>query len=74
MIVKDQPTAWQLFIAMHGSIVPKIIGKILWVALISAVVVAVDRFVLGLPHVSIVAMGIFGVALPISGVPQQRGL
>ncbi|MDF3416089.1 hypothetical protein HKX54_16565 [Sulfitobacter sp. M57] len=65
MIVRDQPAAWQLLFAMQGSIIPKIIGKILFVTVISAVVFVVDRFVFGLPHVSIAAMGIFGVALSL---------
>jgi len=65
MIVKEQPSAMQLFFAMQSSIVPKIIWKILGVFLISIIVLIVDIFVFRMPHFSIAAMGIFGVALSL---------
>lgn len=65
MIVRDQPSSLQLFFVMQGSVVPKIIGRIVGVALLSVVVLLVDRHVVTLPHVSIAAMGIFGVALSL---------
>jgi ion channel-forming bestrophin family protein len=65
MIVRDHPSTLQLFFVMHGSIVPRIIGKMLGVALLSLGVLLVDQHVTPLPHISIAAMGIFGVALSL---------
>ena len=65
MIVRDHPTALQLFFVMQGSIVPKIIGRIFGVALLSVIVLLVDQHIQTLPHISIGAMGIFGVALSL---------
>jgi len=64
MIIKEQPSVVHLFFTMQGSIVPKIRGNILSIALISVVVLILDD-VLPLPHFSISAMGIFGVALSL---------
>ncbi len=65
MIVRDQPSALQLFFVMQGSIVPKIIGKIIGIGLLSVAVLLVDRHLVPLPRISIAAMGIFGVALSL---------
>ena len=62
MIVKEQPTAMELFTTMHGSIVPQIVTKILSIAVISVVVLIIDGLFVPLPHISISAMGIFGIA------------
>lgn len=65
MIVRDYPSALQLFFVMQGSVVPKIIGRIIGVALLSVVVLLIDQHVVTLPHISIGAMGVFGVALSL---------
>ena len=65
MIVREPPSLIQLLFVMRGSIVPKIAGRVLAFALIAAVVAWVDAAVLPLPHVSIAAMGIFGIALSL---------
>lgn len=65
MIVRDQPSALKLFFVLQGSIVPNIIGRIIGVAVLTAVVLLVDQHLVELPHVSIAAMGIFGVALSL---------
>jgi len=65
MIVRDQPSALKLFFVLQGSIVPNIIGRIIGVAVLTAVVLLVDLHFVELPHVSIAAMGIFGVALSL---------
>ncbi len=65
MIVRDQPSALKLFFVLQGSIVPNIIGRIIGVAVLTAVVLLVDLHLIELPHVSIAAMGIFGVALSL---------
>lgn len=65
MIVKDQPSALQLFFAMQGSIVPKISVKLFFIATLSLAIFLLDRSVMPLPRISITAMGIFGVALSL---------
>ncbi|MDF1727362.1 MAG: bestrophin family ion channel [Sulfitobacter sp.] len=65
MIVRDHPSSLQLFIVMQGSIVPKVIGKIVGIAFLTTAVLFVDMYVVALPHISIAAMGIFGVALSL---------
>ncbi len=65
MIVREHPSSLQLFFIMQGSVVPKLLGKIIIVALLSVLVLVVDEHVVMLPHISIPAMGIFGVALSL---------
>ncbi len=65
MIVREHPSTLKLFFVMQGSVVPKIIGRIIGIGLLSVIVVLIDRYVIPLPHISIAAMGIFGVALSL---------
>ncbi|MBI6630973.1 bestrophin family protein [Pontibaca salina] len=65
MIVRESPSSLKLFFVMQGSVVPKIYGRIISVALLSAIVLLIDQHVVTLPHISIGAMGIFGVALSL---------
>ncbi|QCO55580.1 hypothetical protein EOK75_07350 [Pseudorhodobacter turbinis] len=65
MIVRDSPSSLKLFFVMQGSVVPKIIGRIIGVALLSVLVLLIDQHVVTLPRISIGAMGIFGVALSL---------
>lgn len=65
MIVREHPSTLKLFFVMQGSVVPKIIGRIIGIALLSVVVMLLDQYVVTLPHISIGAMGIFGVALSL---------
>lgn len=65
MIVRDTPSLIQLLLVMQGSVVPRIAGRILAFALFALAVLLVDRHIVALPHVSIPAMGVFGVALSL---------
>lgn len=65
MIVRELPSTLRLFFVLQGSILPKIYGKIISVALLSVIVLVMDAHVAPLPHISIAAMGIFGVALSL---------
>ena len=65
MIVLDQPSALRLFFVMQGSIVPRILRNILAVAALSAAILSIDRLALPLPHVSVSAIGVFGIALSL---------
>ena len=65
MIVREQPSSLMLFFVMQGSVVPAILGKIVGIALLSVIVLLGDHYLVALPHISIAAMGIFGVALSL---------
>lgn len=65
MIVREQPSPLKLFFVMQGSVVPKITGRIIGIALLSVIILLGDHFYVALPHISIAAMGIFGVALSL---------
>lgn len=65
MIVRDYLSSMQLFYAMQGAVVTKILGKVIGIAFLSATILLVDQHVATLPHISMAAMGIFGVALSL---------
>jgi putative membrane protein len=65
MIVRDPPSTLQLFFVVQGSVVPKILGKIIGIAVLSLIVLLIDRHATSMPQISIAAMGIFGVALSL---------
>ncbi|SEQ83075.1 putative membrane protein [Loktanella sp. DSM 29012] len=65
MIVKDQPSGWTLFFDMQGSVVPQIMPKIAGLAGFSVIVMALDYIAVPFPHVSLTALGVFGVALSL---------
>lgn len=65
MIVKEQPSALTLFVAMHGSVVPQIIYKIVAFTLLSLGVMLFDIHIAALPHVSLTALSVFGIALSL---------
>ncbi|PYG25042.1 bestrophin family protein [Pelagimonas varians] len=65
MIVREHPSNLKLFFVMQGSVVPKIIGRIIGIVVLSMIVMLVDQYFFPLPHISIAAMGIFGVALSL---------
>ncbi len=65
MIVRDPPSSLKLFFVMQGSVVPKIMSRIIGITLLSVAVLVLDQHVVTLPRISIGAMGIFGVALSL---------
>jgi putative membrane protein len=65
MIVRNHPSPLHLFFIIRGSVVPVILGEIICVALLSVATLVLDRFVVPLPHISIAAMSVFGVALSL---------
>ncbi|SMP36507.1 bestrophin family protein [Shimia sagamensis] len=65
MIVRDPPSPLLLFLVMQGSVVPKIIGNIGTVTVLSVGVLLVDHHVIELPRIPIAAMGVIGVALSL---------
>lgn len=65
MIIRDKPGLRELLFALRGSVLPVIAPSLAVVALAAAVVVALDRFVVPMPHVSPVPFTVFGVALSL---------
>ncbi|MES0881347.1 bestrophin family protein [Roseibium sp. SCP14] len=65
MILMEPPSALRLFLVMQGSIVPQIVSKIISVAVLSGLVLLLDRHVVSLPRIPIAAMGVFGIALSL---------
>lgn len=65
MIVRDKPGVLQLLFAVKGSVLPHIAPELLFVAVSSVAVVAIDRIVLTLPHVQAAPLAVFGVALSL---------
>ena len=69
----------QLFFITRGSVVLKIAGQIVGVAVFSLLVQLVDSFLVAMPSVSIAAMGIFGIVVsylvekPSMSPVSQRG-
>ncbi|MBN8631594.1 MAG: hypothetical protein J0L76_12135 [Rhodobacterales bacterium] len=65
MILRDKPGILALLFAVRGSVLPHIAPQLLFVALFSAAVVAVDRHILTLPHVQAAPLAVLGVALSL---------
>lgn len=65
MIVKEQPSGLTLFVEMQGSIVPQIFSKIAGFTVFSIVVMVLDNGLASIPHVSLTALSVFGIALSL---------
>ncbi len=65
MIIRDKPGLRELLFALRGSVLPVIAPSLAVVALAAAAVVALDRFVVPMPHVSPVPFTVFGIALSL---------
>ncbi len=65
MIVRETPSLLKLFVVMHGSIVPRVAARIVAFAAFTILVLLVDQHVIALPHVSVAAVGVFGIALSL---------
>lgn len=65
MILRDQPSTLQLLLILRGSVVPFIVSEIVGVACLSLIALLLDKYIISLPHISIGAMGVFGVALSL---------
>lgn len=65
MILRDKPGILALLFAVRGSVLPVIAPQLLFVALFSTAIVAIDRYVWTLPHVQAAPLAVFGVALSL---------
>lgn len=65
MIVRDKPGFWQLLFAMRGSVLPRILPRVLGVSVLAAILVAIDKYGVTLPHTNAAPFAVFGVALSL---------
>ena len=65
MIVREKPGLWELIFAVQGSVLPRILPRIIGLALLAAVLVMLDRYVVALPHTNAAPFAVFGVALSL---------
>lgn len=65
MIIRDKPGPKELLFALRGSVLPQIFPSLVGVALVASLLVALDRLVMPMPHVSAVPFTVFGVALSL---------
>lgn len=65
MIVRDPPNLLQLLFVLKGSIILQVLPRLVFFAAYTGAVLWFDGTVSRLPHVSIAAMGIFGIALSL---------
>ncbi|MFW8594639.1 bestrophin family protein [Cribrihabitans neustonicus] len=65
MILREKPGAFQLLFAVQGSVLPRILPRILALAGLAALMVWADGAVIALPHLDPGPMAVFGVALSL---------
>lgn len=65
MIIRDKPGPKELMFALRGSVLPQIFSSLVVVAVVAGLLVALDRHVTAMPHVSAVPFTVFGVALSL---------
>ncbi|WP_424979594.1 bestrophin family protein [Leisingera sp. S232] len=65
MIVRETPSRWELFLILNGSVVPRILPNIIGTALWALLLLLLDRYVFAMPHMSIGAIGVFGLSLSL---------
>lgn len=65
MIVRDKPQLWDLLTALRGSIVPRVIGPVAFLAGVAALVVLLDQTVHIVPRLDGSAFAVFGIGLSL---------
>lgn len=66
MVVRDKPNLINLFLVIHGSIVPRILPQIFIITLIGTVVALVDYYYPSIfPNLSVSSMALLGISLSI---------
>lgn len=65
MIVREHPSARELFLVVHGSVVPRILPNIFAALAWASLLLIADRWLFDVPHISIAALGIFGLSLSL---------
>ncbi|UWR63410.1 bestrophin family protein [Phaeobacter inhibens] len=65
MILRDKPGLMQLLFAVRGSVLPRILPRILGLSALSALVLWIDANVMRLPHTNAAPFAVFGIALSL---------
>lgn len=65
MIIRDKPGPLQLLFSMRGSVLPRILPRVLFVTAFAATLVWVDQTVVRLQHTNAAPFAVFGIALSL---------
>lgn len=65
MILRDKPGLMQLMFAVRGSVLPRILPRIIGLSALSALILWIDSEVLRLPHTNAAPFAVFGIALSL---------
>lgn len=65
MIVREKPDAWDLLTVLHGSIVPRIILPVAFLAVVAVLVVVLDHWFGVVPRLDGSAYAVFGIGLSL---------
>lgn len=65
MILREKTGLYELLFATQGSVLPKILPRIIGVSLLALVIVWVDRNLIVLPHTNGAPFAVFGIALSL---------
>ncbi|KII14924.1 bestrophin family protein [Phaeobacter sp. S60] len=65
MILRDKPGLMQLLFAVRGSVLPRILPRIIGLSALSALILWIDANVLPLPHTNAAPFAVFGIALSL---------
>ncbi|MCZ4353051.1 bestrophin family ion channel [Roseovarius aestuarii] len=65
MIIRDKPELLQLLFSVRGSVLPKILPRVLIITGFAAGLVWVDQTVVTLPHTNAAPFAVFGIALSL---------
>ncbi|MEB8387267.1 bestrophin family protein [Rhodobacteraceae bacterium KMM 6894] len=65
MIIRDKPGPLQLLFSVRGSVLPRILPRVLFVTGFAAALVWVDQTILPLPHTNAAPFAVFGIALSL---------
>lgn len=65
MIVREKPDAWDLLTVLHGSIVPRIIAPVAFLAVVAVLVVLLDHQFGVVPRLDGSAYAVFGIGLSL---------
>ncbi|MEP2714999.1 bestrophin family protein [Pseudophaeobacter sp.] len=65
MILREKTGPYELLFAIRGSVLPRILPRIIGVSLLALLIVWIDRAVTPLPHISAAPFAVFGIALSL---------
>ena len=65
MIIREKTGLWELLFATQGSVLPRILPRILAVSLLALLIVWIDSSVTSLPHLDAAPFAVFGIALSL---------